>query len=223
MKMMRIGLVVSALAFAGLGVINCSSSSDSDGDGGSGGEASGGNSGGKGGSSASGGGGGSASGGKGGSSASGGSGGSASGGSGGASGGAGGGAAGGAGGGGGGGGGAAGGAGGAAGGAGGTAAAVTYDGKIKAIFTEKCGGCHTGGGSGGLDLRQYSETQKTGGANCAGKKVGECALARIKAGTMPKDKGCSGNPVTDSGKAACLTKAQQDDLQAWIDGGMKQN
>lgn len=221
MKIFRISLVVSALALAGVGVFNCGGS-DSDNKGGSGGSASGGGKGGAAsgsGGTASGGSGGSASGGSGGT-ASGGSGGTASGGSGGtASGGSGGTAAGGSGG------TAAGGSGGsAAGGAGGApAVAVTFDGKIKSIFMEKCSNCHTGGGSGGINLTMYADTQKAGNAAiCGGKKVGECALIRIKNGSMPKDKGCSGNPVTDAAKSACLTKAQQDDIQAWITGGMKE-
>jgi hypothetical protein len=55
---------------------------------------------------------------------------------------------------------------------------------------------------------------------CAGKKVGECALQRIKAGTMPPGGKCTGDPVKDAGKSGCLTQQEQGTIQAWIDSGM---
>jgi hypothetical protein len=67
----------------------------------------------------------------------------------------------------------------------------------------------------------YADTQKASG-HCTGKKVGECTLVRIKAGEMPDGKGCSGNPTTDAAKTACLTQAQQDAIDQWIKGGMKE-
>jgi hypothetical protein len=69
----------------------------------------------------------------------------------------------------------------------------------------------------------YADTQKAPNTNvtaCSGvTTVGACTLIRIKNGQMPKGAGCTGNPATDAGNAACLTQAQQSTIQAWISGG----
>jgi hypothetical protein len=39
---------------------------------------------------------------------------------------------------------------------------------------------------------------------------------------MPQGKGCTGDPAEDVGVAGCLTRAQQDTIQAWVDGGTPQ-
>jgi hypothetical protein len=115
-----------------------------------------------------------------------------------------------------------GGTGGSTGGTGGGAATVYAD--VKPIFMAKCGTCHSGTGSGSTahklaenadDAKKMSYT----GA-CSGKPKGECALIRVKNGTMPFGKGCTGNPTTDASKPDCLTQAEQDKLQAWITGGL---
>jgi hypothetical protein len=63
----------------------------------------------------------------------------------------------------------------------------------------------------------YADSQLA--SSQAGSTKGEFALVRIQNGSMPAGAGCSGNPATDSGNAACLTQAQQDTVQAWIDDG----
>jgi hypothetical protein len=238
MKIFRIGLVVSALAFAGVGVFNCGGGSDS-GDstggkagggggasGGSGGSDSGGGGKAGGGGSASGGSGGSASGGSGGSS--GGSGG-ASGGSGGASGGSGGAGTGGKGG----SGGAAGGAGGAGGGAGGAGgaagAAAKFVADVAPILKEKCSGCH----GNQYETAAMAYTRLTGTASmgpCANEKrmepgnaANSLVVKKIKgtAGVcgvrMPlvSNAGCTGT--------ACLTVDQIAKVESWINAGAMNN
>jgi hypothetical protein len=42
---------------------------------------------------------------------------------------------------------------------------------------------------------------------------------RIQNGTMPFGAGCTGNPVLDAGKPACVTAAQQQTIQSWISQG----
>jgi hypothetical protein len=37
---------------------------------------------------------------------------------------------------------------------------------------------------------------------------------------MPLGAGCTGDPAQDAGNPACLTQAEQDAVQAWIDAGM---
>lgn len=105
-------------------------------------------------------------------------------------------------------------------------AGVTFD-QANAIFAGKCTPCHTGGGSGGHNMgaadlaAAYADSQKDASiAKCDGLKKGACAIVRIAAGDMPKGKGCTGDPSQDSGNAACLTQAEQDTIQAWIDDGM---
>jgi hypothetical protein len=99
-------------------------------------------------------------------------------------------------------------------------ATTTYDAAAKPIFAKYCAPCHTTAGSGGANFAAvYADSQKAS-YSCAGKKVGACALVRIQAGSMPAAAGCSGNPATDAGKAACLTQADQDTIQAWIADGM---
>ncbi len=98
---------------------------------------------------------------------------------------------------------------------------------VHAIFTAKCTPCHAGSapeaGSGGAALGasdsavSFDATQLDAGfAACAGKSKGECALIRIKDGSMPKGGGCD----TDPNGADCVTAAEQAIIQQWIDGGM---
>jgi len=37
---------------------------------------------------------------------------------------------------------------------------------------------------------------------------------------MPQGANCDGDPAQDTGNPACLTQAEQDIIQAWIDGGL---
>jgi hypothetical protein len=101
---------------------------------------------------------------------------------------------------------------------------VTYTANAQPIYAAHCAPCHTTGDSGGVNFAtSYADTQKAPNANVpacsAVTTVGSCTLIRIKNGQMPKGAGCTGNPTTDAGKAACLTAAQQATLQAWITGG----
>jgi hypothetical protein len=87
-----------------------------------------------------------------------------------------------------------------------------------------CAPCHTTGGAGGNDFASvYADTQKAPNASvtaCTGvATVGACTLIRIKNGQMPRGAGCTGNPTTDAGNAACLNQAQQLAIQEWISGG----
>jgi hypothetical protein len=95
---------------------------------------------------------------------------------------------------------------------------VTYA-DVQPIYQTYCGGCHTGGGSGGHNIgTSYADSQKASYL-CAGKTKGECTLVQIKSGYMPLGGGCSGDPTVDAGKANCLTGAEQDLIQDWIDDG----
>ena len=99
--------------------------------------------------------------------------------------------------------------------------APTHSGAVGAILSAKCTGCHTGGGSGGHDIGSTaSDAAKSASSpSCAGLTVAECAIKRIKDGTMPIGGGCSGDPATDSGNSACLTADEQATVQAWVDAG----
>jgi hypothetical protein len=100
---------------------------------------------------------------------------------------------------------------------------------IHTIFTAKCTPCHAGSapeaGSGGAALGassaavSFDATQLDSGfAACAGKSKGECALIRIKDGSMPKGAGCD----TDPNGAKCVTPAEQAVIEQWISAGMQE-
>ena len=96
----------------------------------------------------------------------------------------------------------------------------TYTNDVQPIYEAKCASCHTGGGSGGVNFGiSYSDTQLDAGA-CAGLTVGECTLVRIQNGSMPRGRGCTGDPVTDAANTSCLTADEQQTIQDWIDAGM---
>jgi hypothetical protein len=94
---------------------------------------------------------------------------------------------------------------------------------VKPIFMMKCTPCHSAGGQGATahTLADDDSTATKSSYFCSGKKKGECALVRVKNGSMPAGASCTGNPTTDASNNKCLTQAQQDKLQAWIDGGLK--
>ena len=87
-------------------------------------------------------------------------------------------------------------------------ASVTYTQDVQPIFQARCGGCHSGGNSGGTNFASsYAETQKDS-YYCEGKTTGECAVVRIKDGSMPMG---WRNQVSDS---------ELEILDAWVAAGM---
>lgn len=99
---------------------------------------------------------------------------------------------------------------------------TTYTADTQPIFMEKCDTCHTGDGLGGhnIGINYADALQPADDGNCSGLTVGQCTIVLVQAGEMPLGAGCSGNPAQDAGNAACLTQAEQDALQAWIDDGL---
>ncbi len=109
---------------------------------------------------------------------------------------------------------------------------ATYDGvnMVKSIFNKsaaKCAQCHTGSSASNCQMgsndclsSHYADTQKNAGT-CPGKKVGECALSRVNANTMPP------GPVSDKNKCGvgvpCFSDTEKVLIQAWINGGFPQN
>ncbi len=110
-----------------------------------------------------------------------------------------------------------------------TPAPVTFD-QVHGIFMANCGGCHTAGSSGGHSIGQtdvnaaYADSQLIADsaltpAPTAGETVGSYALVLIQAGEMPRPLGtCDGSPAADD-STNCLTQAEQDLIQAWLDDG----
>jgi hypothetical protein len=47
----------------------------------------------------------------------------------------------------------------------------------------------------------------------------ECMLQRVLAGTMPKNKGCTGDPAQDAGNSSCLSEEQIQLLTDWVTAG----
>jgi hypothetical protein len=102
-------------------------------------------------------------------------------------------------------------------------AAVLYR-QVKPIFMTRCLPCHTPGGTGATyhTLADSIADAKKNSYSCPGKTKGACTLDRIKAGTMPMGKGCTGNPAMDVSKTGCLTQEEQDTLAGWIAGGLQE-
>jgi hypothetical protein len=98
---------------------------------------------------------------------------------------------------------------------------VTYAGDVKPILAALCVPCHTTFGDGGSNFASSYAQSQLASAVCPGKTVGACTVVRIQNGSMPQGAGCTGNPATDSGDAACTTAAQQATIEAWIVGGQK--
>jgi hypothetical protein len=112
----------------------------------------------------------------------------------------------------------------AAGGSGGSSSGggVSYEKDIKPIFSVKCAPCHTTTGTAAIFhtmASSYAPSATQPSSFCMGKKKGECTIVRIKSGQMPQGKGCKGDG-TDT-NTACLTKAEIDKVQAWVDGGIQ--
>lgn len=122
--------------------------------------------------------------------------------------------------------------GGAAGGAGGGAAGgssgdsggatVTYS-QVQPIFMAKCMACHGSAASGMHRIAtMYADAIKMVSGTypaCAGKKVGECALIRIKDGSMPLGQGCNVNRAT---KTSCPQDTDIALIEQWVAGGLKE-
>ncbi|MCI4338600.1 MAG: hypothetical protein L3J72_04795 [Thermoplasmata archaeon] len=110
----------------------------------------------------------------------------------------------------------------------GSAATVTYTADVLPIFAHYCAPCHTVQDDGQSDFAfSYSDSQAAANptvspACTASQTVGACSLTDIQIGNMPLGAGCTGNPTTDSGNAACLTAAEQATLEAWISDGQQQ-
>ena len=104
-------------------------------------------------------------------------------------------------------------------------ACVTYE-EVQPVFAAKCSPCHMGesassclrSGSGPCFASFYEDTQGPS-SRCAGKTMFECMLIRILNGTMPRRKGCSGNPASDTGNDSCLTDSELDMVEAWVTAG----
>ena len=98
---------------------------------------------------------------------------------------------------------------------------ATWSDDAAPILQAKCSPCHATLGSGGHNIAtNYQDGLKpTTGFACAAlnTNVANCALFRIQNGQMPRGEGCSGDPADDNGDPDCLTQAEQDAIQAWID------
>jgi hypothetical protein len=51
--------------------------------------------------------------------------------------------------------------------------------------------------------------------------IGAATLVRIRSGSMPRNRGCTGNPAMDAANPRCLTEAEHRVLEAWIAGGQR--
>lgn len=102
---------------------------------------------------------------------------------------------------------------------------VSYADDVQPIFQAKCAGCHVDSGTGmcagGTCLAtSYAALDRAAtGASCVGLSVAECTQVRIDDGTMPRGRGCTGDPELDAANASCLSAEQHAALSAWIAAG----
>jgi hypothetical protein len=99
---------------------------------------------------------------------------------------------------------------------------------VQPIFQAKCSPCHVGEvagsclqpGTGTCFASFYEDTQGPAGFACSGRTLYECIIIRIKDGTMPRGRGCSGNPTQDAGNDSCLDASEIEAVEAWaLNGG----
>ena len=100
---------------------------------------------------------------------------------------------------------------------------VSYEADIQAIFQAKCAGCHvdSGGGvcAGNVCLASSYAALELDSQVCVGASVAECAQQRVHDGSMPRGRGCTGDPELDAGNVNCLTAEEHALLDAWIAAG----
>lgn len=96
----------------------------------------------------------------------------------------------------------------------------THD--ARPILEQKCGPCHTMNGSGGTNFAATYADAVIPSKSCPGKNVAECSLVRIKNGTMPKNKNCTGDPNLDAANLDCLTAKEQLEIETWVLDGYPQ-
>jgi len=95
---------------------------------------------------------------------------------------------------------------------------------VHPIFRAHCADCHSTQGNGGFDIANgdiasaYADSQLPS-YFVSGQTKGFAALVRIQNGDMPLGAGCTGDPVLDAPISACLTAAEQSQIQAWIQDG----
>jgi hypothetical protein len=51
--------------------------------------------------------------------------------------------------------------------------------------------------------------------------IGAASLVRIRSGSMPRNRMCTGNPAMDAANPRCLTEAEHRVLEARIAGGQR--
>jgi hypothetical protein len=103
------------------------------------------------------------------------------------------------------------------------ARSVTYEADIQAVFQAKCAGCHVDSGTGMCLASTYDSLDMPAtAAVCAGLSIAECAQLRIRDGSMPRGRGCTGDPELDAADPRCLTASEHALLDAWIAGGWQE-
>jgi hypothetical protein len=100
------------------------------------------------------------------------------------------------------------------------APAPTFWEDAQPILAASCAPCHTAGSSGGTQFAAVYADNLADASSCPGETVGACSLVRIRNGSMPSGKGCTGDPAADAGTEGCLSAAALEILDAWVDAGM---
>jgi hypothetical protein len=99
---------------------------------------------------------------------------------------------------------------------------MTYS-DVLPMLQRTCASCHTTDGSGDHNMASVYEDAHSVSTSCPGKPVYECALIRVKEGDMPPNKGCTGDPLLDASRPACLTEYELDTMTIWVYRGGPNN
>lgn len=91
---------------------------------------------------------------------------------------------------------------------------------VQPVLNDLCGSCHGGTSctSNVCWLDDYAVLSGNASATvCAGSTIAECLPVRILDGSMPRNGACP------PGSPGCITSAELDALQAWVDAGAPNN
>jgi len=88
------------------------------------------------------------------------------------------------------------------------------------ILQKYCTPCHSDAPCSSNDclVDSHDEMDKSA-PSCGGVPMYQCSLNRILSGSMPRQKGCTGNPAVDAGNDDCLNAEELQLFTDWVNAG----
>jgi uncharacterized protein YjbI with pentapeptide repeats/mono/diheme cytochrome c family protein len=94
---------------------------------------------------------------------------------------------------------------------------VYYTPDVQPILQAKCATCHTTDCSGGTCFAtSFSDAIKAASGACSPLTVAQCIPIVLATGAMPAGRGCTGDPISDTGSPGCLTANERAIVDAWV-------